>query len=99
MVLLWIVPFVMFAALDIYSLAARAEYQPRAGRTEPPQMAVPIVAVIHATPLNVDAGLVLAGGPCKRTWIRQSTREPMAILKNGTGHRQPREARRPAGGN
>jgi multidrug efflux pump subunit AcrA (membrane-fusion protein) len=60
MVLLWLVPFVVFAALGIYSLAARRNTS-RVLAERTIQMAVPTVAVIHATPLNVDAGLVLPG--------------------------------------
>src|ERR1019366_4033730 len=48
MILMWVVPFVVFAAVAIYSLAEKKNTNR-------------VVAVIHATPLNADSGLVLPG--------------------------------------
>jgi RND family efflux transporter MFP subunit len=58
MILMWIVPFVIFAALAIYSLAQKKNTN-RVLAEQTTASAVPIVAVIHATPLNADSGLVL----------------------------------------
>src|SRR5580704_10766347 len=60
MILLWIIPFVIFAALALYSLAVKKNTS-RVLADKTQQMAVPIVAVIHATPINADSGLVLPG--------------------------------------
>src|SRR5580704_9548405 len=60
MILLWLVPFVVFAVLGVYSLAARrSSSQVLAEQTA--KAAVPTVAVIHATPITTDDGLVLPG--------------------------------------
>lgn len=60
MILLWLVPFVIFAVLAIYSLSERrAASRVLAEQTN--EMAVPFVAVLHATPVNADSGLVLPG--------------------------------------
>jgi RND family efflux transporter MFP subunit len=58
MILLWIVPFVIFAALAIYSLAQKKNTN-RVLAEQTTASAVPVVAVIHAAPLNADSGLVL----------------------------------------
>ena len=60
MILLWMVPFVIFAALAIYSLAAKKNNS-RVLAEQTAVSSVPTVAVIHATPLNADSGLVLPG--------------------------------------
>jgi RND family efflux transporter MFP subunit len=60
MILLWMVPFVLFADLAIYSLAERKNTN-RVLAQQTTRMAVPVVAVIHAKPLNADSGLVLPG--------------------------------------
>src|SRR5258708_20750914 len=60
MILLWMVPFILFAALAIYSLAERKNTN-RVLAQQRTRMAVPVVAVIHAKPLNADSGLVLPG--------------------------------------
>jgi len=60
MILMWIVPFVIFAALAIYSLAEKKNTN-RVLAEQTSANAVPVVAVIHATPLNADSGLVLPG--------------------------------------
>ena len=60
MILLWLVPFVIFAALAIYSLAQKKNTN-RVLAEQTTASAVPVVAVIHATPLNADSGLVLPG--------------------------------------
>ena len=60
MILLWLVPFVVFAALAIYSLAEKKTNN-RVLAEQTTASAVPIVAVIHATPINADSGLVLPG--------------------------------------
>ncbi len=60
MILMWLVPFVIFAALAIYSLAEKKTNN-RVLAEQTTASAVPIVAVIHATPINADSGLVLPG--------------------------------------
>jgi RND family efflux transporter MFP subunit len=60
MILMWVVPFVVFAALAIYSLAKKKNTN-RVLAEQTTASAVPVVAVIHATPLNADSGLVLPG--------------------------------------
>jgi RND family efflux transporter MFP subunit len=60
MILLWIVPFIIFAALAIYSLAEKKNTN-RVLAEQTNRMATPVVAVIHAKPLNADSGLVLPG--------------------------------------
>ena len=60
MILMWVVPFVVFAALAIYSLAEKKNTN-RVLAEQTTASAVPVVAVIHATPLNADSGLVLPG--------------------------------------
>jgi RND family efflux transporter MFP subunit len=60
MVLLWLVPFILFAALAIYSLASK-KTSSHALADQTARMSVPIVAVIHATSINADSGLVLPG--------------------------------------
>jgi RND family efflux transporter MFP subunit len=60
MVLLWLVPFIVFAVLAVYSLAARRNTS-RALAAQTAQMAVLNVAVIHPTALSADSGLVLPG--------------------------------------
>jgi len=60
MVLLWLVPFVIFAVLGIYSLAVKRNSN-RVLAEQTAQMAVPNVAVIHANPVSGGAGLVLPG--------------------------------------
>jgi RND family efflux transporter MFP subunit len=60
MILLWIVPFILFAALAIYSLAEKKNTN-RVLAEQTTAMAVPVVAVIHPTPLNANSGLVLPG--------------------------------------
>jgi RND family efflux transporter MFP subunit len=60
MILLWIVPFVIFAALAIYSLAEKRNTN-RVLAQQTTRMAIPVVAVIHAKSLNADSGLVLPG--------------------------------------
>src|SRR5690349_18486380 len=60
MILLWMVPFVLFAALAIYSLAERKNTN-RVLAQQTTRMAIPVVAVIHAKPLSADSGLVLPG--------------------------------------
>jgi len=57
---LWMVPFVLFAALAIYSLAERKNTN-RVLAQQTTRMAIPVVAVIHAKPLSADSGLVLPG--------------------------------------
>jgi|ERR1017187_214731 RND family efflux transporter MFP subunit len=60
MILMWVVPFVVFAAVAIYSLAEKKNTN-RVLAEQTTASAVPVVAVIHATPLNADSGLVLPG--------------------------------------
>ncbi len=60
MFLLWLVPFILFAGLAIYSLANKRNSS-RALADQTAKASVPIVAVIHATPVNADSGLVLPG--------------------------------------
>lgn len=60
MILLWIVPFVVFGLLAIYSLTERKNAS-RVLAEQTTQNATPIVAVIHATPISGDSGLVLPG--------------------------------------
>ena len=60
MILMWIVPFVVFAALAIYSLSEKKNTN-RVLAEQTTAAAEPIVAVIHPTPLNADSGLVLPG--------------------------------------
>jgi RND family efflux transporter MFP subunit len=60
MLALWVIPFLLLAALGIYSLLEkRNESRVLAEQTK--SNAIPFVDVIHATPLNVDASLVLPG--------------------------------------
>jgi RND family efflux transporter MFP subunit len=60
MVLLWLIPFVVFAVVGVYSLSQKRDTN-RVLAEQTNRSAVPIVAVIHATPLNADSGLVLPG--------------------------------------
>nr|HEV7954588.1 efflux RND transporter periplasmic adaptor subunit [Candidatus Acidoferrales bacterium] len=60
MVLLWLVPFILFAGLAIYSLTSK-KTSSRALADQTAKSSVPVVAVIHATPTNADSGLVLPG--------------------------------------
>jgi RND family efflux transporter MFP subunit len=60
LILLWIVPFIIFAALAIYSLAEKRNTN-RVLAQQTTRMAMPVVAVIHAKALNADSGLVLPG--------------------------------------
>ena len=60
MLLLWLVPFAVFAVLGTYSIAGRRNTERvLAGETE--QLAVPVVATVHATPLDANSELVLPG--------------------------------------
>lgn len=59
-ILMWLVPFAIFAALAIYSLSERKTAS-RVLAEQTNEAAVPVVAVIHATALNADSGLVLPG--------------------------------------
>ncbi len=60
MILLWLVPFVIFAALALYSLAEKKNSN-RVLAEQTTTMAIPVVAVIHPAPLSADSGLVLPG--------------------------------------
>jgi RND family efflux transporter MFP subunit len=60
MMMLWLVPFVLFAVLAVYSISARRTSS-RVLAEQTAEMAVPNVAVIHATPVAGDSGLVLPG--------------------------------------
>jgi RND family efflux transporter MFP subunit len=60
MILLWLVPFILFAVLAVYSLSARRNNS-RVLAEQTARSAVLNVAVIHATPINSDSGLVLPG--------------------------------------
>jgi RND family efflux transporter MFP subunit len=60
MILLWLIPFVVFAALGVYSLAVRRSSS-RVLAEQTARAAVPTVAIIHATPITTDDGLVLPG--------------------------------------
>jgi RND family efflux transporter MFP subunit len=60
MILLSIVPFIILAALAIYSLAEKRNTN-RVLAQQTTRMAVPVVAVIHPNALNADSGLVLPG--------------------------------------
>lgn len=60
MILLWVIPFAVFAVVGIYSLSQRRNTS-RVLAEQTNRAAVPYVAGIHATPLNADSGLVLPG--------------------------------------
>jgi RND family efflux transporter MFP subunit len=60
MILLWLVPFIIFAALALYCLAERKNTN-RVLAEQTSASAIPVVAVIHPTPLRADSGLVLPG--------------------------------------
>jgi RND family efflux transporter MFP subunit len=60
LILLWLVPFVIFAVLGIYSVSQRRNAS-RVLAQQTTKNAVPIVDVVHATTMNAASELVLPG--------------------------------------
>jgi RND family efflux transporter MFP subunit len=60
LIMLYLVPFVIFAALGIYTISEKRSAS-RVLAQQTTRNAVPIVDVVHATPLNAASELVLPG--------------------------------------